>query len=133
VAAVEVPPRHDVEREVRIGGHSNTVEASSAGPPVPLDTGFIVYNEVSYPNLVALFEHLAVPTAQSDMSFAVSFDGGRYECSGCGLTGLFGQPANLLRPSHWRMAADRGVGSLHGLVASFPDNPRGLSSQWMRC
>ena len=94
------------EREPRAGGHSNTVDAPAAGPPVPVDTGFIVYNESSYPNLVALFEHLEVPTAPASMSFAVSLDAGRYEYSGSGLAGFFGQPANLLRPSHWRMAAD---------------------------
>ena len=101
--------RHSVtlfEREARAGGHSNTVEASTAGRPVPVDTGFIVYNEPSYPNLVALFAHLGVPTAPTTMSFSVSLDGGSYEYSGTGLTGVFGQPSNLLRPSHWRMTAD---------------------------
>ncbi len=94
------------ERDGRIGGHSNTVDVSRRGGPVAVDTGFIVYNEACYPNLVALFEHLGVPTAPSDMSFAVSLDRGRYEYSGSGLAGLFGQPANLLRPSHWRMTSD---------------------------
>lgn len=94
------------ERETRAGGHSNTVDAPTVGRPVPVDTGFIVYNEACYPNLVALFDHLSVPTAPSDMSFAVSLDGGRYEYSGSGVSGLFGQPSNILRPSHWRMTAD---------------------------
>ncbi len=108
-AAWLLSKRHDVtlfEREGRIGGHSNTVEAPRSGAPVPVDTGFIVYNEDCYPNLVALFEHLGVPTAPSDMSFSVSLDRGQYEYSGSGLAGLFGQPSNLLRPSHWRMASD---------------------------
>lgn len=94
------------EREARLGGHSNTVDVPRRGPSVAVDTGFIVYNEACYPNLVALFRHLGVPTARSDMSFSVSLDRGRYEYSGSGLAGLFGQPANLLRPSHWRMASD---------------------------
>ncbi len=94
------------ERESYIGGHSNTVEAPAAGPSVPVDTGFIVYNEANYPNLTALFEHLGVPTAPTSMSFAVSLDKGRYEYSGTGLSGLFGQPSNLLSPSHWAMTAD---------------------------
>lgn len=108
-AAWLLSQRHEVtlfEREPRAGGHSNTIDVATAGRPVPVDTGFIVYNEQSYPNLVALFEHLEAPTAATSMSFAVSLDGGRYEYSGSGLAGLFGQPSNLLRPGHWRMAAD---------------------------
>lgn len=101
--------RYDVtlfERGIRAGGHCNTVDAPTDTRPVPVDTGFIVYNEACYPNLVALFERLAVPTAPTSMSFAVSLNGGRYEYSGSGLAGLFGQPANMLRPAHWRMTAD---------------------------
>ena len=108
-AAWLLSKRHRVtlfEREPRAGGHSNTVYAPTPGRPVPVDTGFIVYNEPSYPNLVALFVHLGVPTAPTTMSFSVSLDGGSYEYSGTGLTGVFGQPSNLLRPSHWRMTAD---------------------------
>ena len=60
------------EHAARVGGHANTVEASMDGVQYPVDTGFIVYNEVNYPNLVALFDHLEVPTHPSDMSFAVS-------------------------------------------------------------
>lgn len=108
-AAWLLSQRHDVtlfERESRIGGHSNTVDAPTAAGPVAVDTGFIVYNPVSYPNLIALFEHLDVPTAVSAMSFAVSLDDGGYEYSGTGLSGLFGQPSNLFRPSHFRMIHD---------------------------
>ncbi|MCO5082528.1 MAG: NAD(P)/FAD-dependent oxidoreductase [Rhizobiaceae bacterium] len=86
----------------RIGGHSNTVDV--AGTPV--DTGFIVYNEATYPNLTALFKHLDVPTKPSDMSFAVSLDGGRLEYSGTGIGGLLAQPANLVRPRFWRMLGE---------------------------
>lgn len=101
--------RHRVvlfEREARPGGHSNTVEAPDARGPVPVDTGFIVYNDVNYPNLVALFDHLGVPTEASDMSFGVSLDGGRLEYSGGSLRGLFGQKRNLARPRFWRMLRD---------------------------
>lgn len=94
------------EREDRLGGHSNTVDAPAPGASVPVDTGFIVYNEASYPNLVALFAHLGVETAPTSMSFAVSLDDGRYEYSGTGIDGLFGQRSNLLSVSHWRMTAD---------------------------
>lgn len=94
------------EQDRTPGGHSNTVEIALPGLAVPVDTGFIVYNEASYPNLVALFDTLGVPTSPSRMSFAASFDGGRYEYSGSGFGGLFGQTSNLMRPSHWRMTAD---------------------------
>ena len=90
----------------RPGGHSNTVSVPTESGLVAVDTGFIVYNTKAYPNLVALFEHLNVATAPSDMGFAVSLNDGAYEYSGDGLRGLFGQPTNLLRPSHWRMIAD---------------------------
>lgn len=95
-----------IEAEPRAGGHSNTVDAQAAGAAVPVDTGFIVYNTASYPNLIALFDYLGVPTAQADMSFAVSLHRGAYEYAGSSLSSLFGQPSNLLRPSHWRMLAD---------------------------
>lgn len=102
---------HDVavyEQDDRIGGHSNTVDAPGARPgeTIPVDTGFIVLNDHTYPNLLALFAELGVPYHASDMTFAVSADGGRLEYSGCGLTGLFAQPSNLLRPGHWRMLRD---------------------------
>ncbi len=101
--------RHQVtvfEREGRIGGHTNTVEADGPSGPVPVDTGFIVYNEETYPNLVALFRHLDVPTKPSDMSFAVSADGGALEYAGTDLRGLFAQKTNAFRPGFWRMLRD---------------------------
>ena len=95
------------ERSDRIGGHSNTVEVGwPGGGSGPVDTGFIVYNTASYPNLIALFDHLGVTTAKTHMSFSVSLDAGRYEYSGTGAHGFFGQPSNLFRAGHWRMASD---------------------------
>jgi hypothetical protein len=101
--------RHRVtiyESAERIGGHVNTVPVSTAAGVLPVDTGFIVYNEVTYPNLTALFRHLGVATQESEMSFAVSLDGGRLEYSGTGLGGLFAQKSNLLRPRFWGMLGD---------------------------
>lgn len=95
-----------VERDSRIGGHSNTVGVTDGGRMVPIDTGFIVYNTACYPNLIALFDHLQVPTAPSSMGFAVSLDAGRYEYSGSGLGGLFADPRNVLRPGHLGMIAE---------------------------
>ena len=94
------------ERAERVGGHSNTVDVSDGNRAVPVDTGFIVYNEAAYPNLTALFAHLGVPTKPSDMSFAVSLDGGNLEYSGSGLAGLFAQKSNLFRPRFWSMLTD---------------------------
>src|SRR5271165_6666605 len=108
-AAWLLSQRHDVtvyERAERIGGHSNTILASVGGCSIPVDTGFIVFNRRTYPNLVALFELLRVPTQLSEMSFAVSMDGGALEYSGSGLSGVFGQPRNLIRPRFWSMLAD---------------------------
>ena len=108
-AAWLLSPRHDVtvyERSERIGGHSNTVVASVAGRRIPVDTGFIVFNRSAYPNLSALFERLAVPTAASEMSLAVSLRNGDLEYSGTGLAGLFAQPGNLVRPRFWSMLRD---------------------------
>jgi len=101
-AAWLLSTRHRVslfEMDRRLGGHSNTVNAGGT----PVDTGFIVYNEVTYPNLTALFEHLGVRTKASEMSFAVSLDGGRLEYSGTGLGGLLAQPANVGRLRFWQM------------------------------
>ena len=95
------------EQNGYVGGHSNTVDAPGAyGSSVPVDTGFIVYNEVTYPNLVRLFAHLSVPTQPSNMSFAVSIDSGRLEYSGNNLATLFAQRRNLLRPAHYAMLRD---------------------------
>ena len=109
-AAWLLQQRHEVtlyEREPRLGGHSHTVEAPCGdGRTVPVDTGFIVYNERNYPNLRALFAHLKVPTRPSDMSFSVSVEDGRLEWAGESLLKLFGQPRNLLRPGFHRMLRD---------------------------
>ena len=97
-AAWLLSQRHRVtlfEAENRLGGHSNTVDASG----VPVDTGFIVYNEATYPNLTALFGHLGVATKPSDMSFAVSLDDGRLEYSGTGLRGPVRAAPQLRQPA----------------------------------
>ncbi|SDG75192.1 NAD(P)/FAD-dependent oxidoreductase [Pelagibacterium luteolum] len=99
---------HDVtlyEADGRIGGHANTVDAHVHGQVIPVDTGFIVYNEGNYPNLVAMFEHLGVPTAPSWMSFGASVDQGDFEYCSDPL-GLVGQKTNIVRKRFWRMLSD---------------------------
>ncbi len=101
--------RHRVtlyEQAERPGGHSNTVDVSLAGRSVPVDTGFIVFNEPAYPNLTALFGHLGIATDATDMTFAVSLDNGRLEYAGGTLAGLLAQPSNLANPRFWTMVRD---------------------------
>jgi len=73
---------------------------------IPVDTGFIVFNDRNYPNLTALFERLGVEIADSDMSFGISLQNGGFEYSGSDLAGLFAQPANIVKPAFWAMLAD---------------------------
>src|SRR6202046_2151349 len=100
------------EREIRPGGHSHTVNIDYDGTLIAVDIGFIVYNELNYPDLTALFDHLGVETTESCMSFAVTADGGRFEWKGGGNSwwemaiGLFAQPRNLLAPGYLWMLRD---------------------------
>jgi len=90
------------EADDRVGGHANTVEANGT----PVDTGFIVYNAKTYPNFTALLDTLGVETIATDMSFAVSLDGGRLEYSGRGFAGLFAQKRNIANPRFLSMLRD---------------------------
>ncbi|MDX5593235.1 NAD(P)/FAD-dependent oxidoreductase [Pseudovibrio sp. SPO723] len=94
------------EKDDRLGGHSNTQSVSVDGERVDVDTGFIVYNERTYPNLTAFFDHMGVATDASDMSFAISAQQGAYEYSGCGFNGLFAQRKNLFSLRFWSMLKD---------------------------
>ncbi|WP_158808362.1 NAD(P)/FAD-dependent oxidoreductase [Beijerinckia sp. L45] len=94
------------ESASRLGGHTNTIDVASGNGSQPVDTGFIVFNEATYPNLTALFAHLGVATQASEMSFAVSLDDGRLEYAGTDLNGLFAQRRNLLNPRFLLMLRD---------------------------
>ena len=100
------------DRETRPGGHSHTITIDYDGTPLAVDIGFIVYNELNYPDLTELFAHLGVETVESCMSFAVTADAGRFEWKGGGdswaetARGLFAQPSNLLSPSYLWMLRD---------------------------
>jgi uncharacterized protein len=114
---------HDVtlfEKAKRLGGHSNTVDVPTRTGSIPVDTGFIVYNHVNYPNLVALFQHLDVDTKFSNMSFAVSLGDGAFEYAGNSVASLFAQKQNLLRPRFWSMLA--------GILRFYRQAPRDLVS-----
>lgn len=108
-AAYFLKDHHDVhlfEKEERPGGHSNTVVVDMAGQSLPVDTGFIVFNYQTYPNLVKFFEHLHVPIVASDMSFSVSMGNGELEYAGTNLDTLFCQRSNLGNLDFLRMVWD---------------------------
>lgn len=88
------------EKEPRAGGHAHTVDIDYEGARIAVDTGFIVYNELNYPNLTKLFGALGVATQPSDMSFGLSLDDGAFEWSGKSLGTLFAQRRNMLAPSY---------------------------------
>ena len=100
---------HDVtlfEAGAWLGGHANTVDATVDGLAHPVDTGFLVYNDRTYPHLMGLFAALGVETAPSDMSFSVRIGEGDLEWAGTNLASVFAQPSNLLRPRFLRMLKD---------------------------
>jgi predicted NAD/FAD-binding protein len=96
------------------GGHTHTVDVTLPTPQGPVthgvDTGFLVFNERTYPNLINLFAELGVETAPSDMSFSVqvpgALNGKTLEWSGTDLNSVFAQRRNLVNPRFWRMLAD---------------------------
>ncbi len=95
------------EQDGRIGGHTHTIAINTAQGEGAVDTGWIVYNGVNYPNLTALFKELEVATRPTDMSFAVSIGEGRYEWKGSDrIVTVFAQWTNLFKPSHIRMLLD---------------------------
>ena len=94
-------PRHEItvyEKAARIGGHSRTFTVDYDGKEIPVDTGFIVFNEKNYPQLTAMFRHLDVPTHASDMTFAASIRDGWLEWGAKDANAIFGQRRNLFRP-----------------------------------
>ncbi len=91
------------EADHRIGGHAHTVEAQGRKGPVPVDTGFIVFNAPNYPNFTALLAHLGVASQPADMALSVSLDDGAFEYSS---TALFAQKRNIFSARYWNMLRD---------------------------
>lgn len=89
-----------------LGGHTNTVDVTLDGITAPVDTGFLVFNDRTYPNLVELFGFLGVQTASSEVSFSVRVDEERLEWAGNSLASVFAQKRNLIKPEFWRMLKD---------------------------
>lgn len=94
------------EKDHRLGGHANTQDVTLGDHEVAVDTGFIVYNNHTYPNLTALFDLLKVKTTETTMSFAVSSQGGVQEYAGSGLSSLFARRLNLINPNFLKMLGD---------------------------
>ena len=101
--------RHDVtvfEADGRPGGHSHTHQVSLADADLAVDTGFLVYNDQTYPGLVRLFGELGVATQPSEMSFSVADERSGLEWRGSSPGTVFAQRRNLVRPAFFRMLAD---------------------------
>ena len=109
VAAWRLAQKHDItvyEADSRIGGHTHTVDVALEGGRWAVDTGFIVFNDVTYPHFNALLRELGVESQPSKMSFSVSNAHSGLEYNGASLNTLFAQRRNLLRPSFYRMLRD---------------------------
>jgi predicted NAD/FAD-binding protein len=100
---------HDLtifEANEYIGGHTNTIDVDLGGKIYAVDTGFIVYNDWTYPNFIKLLQRLRIESQPSDMSFSVKCERTGLEYNGTNLNTLFAQRRNLLRPSFYRMIRD---------------------------
>lgn len=109
MAAYQLHREHEItvfEADQRIGGHSNTVDVDVKGRSYAIDTGFIVYNDRTYPNFINLLDELGVPTQPSEMSFSVRCELSGLEYNGASINSLFAQRRNLLRPRFYRMLLD---------------------------
>lgn len=106
------------EKENYPGGHANTVEVSEDEKQIPIDTGFMVFNHVTYPLLLQLFDELNVPTEKTDMSFSVQHRLYGLEYAGASLDRLFGDRKNIFNLRFWRMLAeiDRFNKEAHGTI-----------------
>lgn len=102
-------PHHDIrvfEANNYIGGHTHTVEVEKDGETAAIDTGFIVFNDRTYPNFMALLDRLGVPYRPTEMSFSVKNEQLNLEYNGNNLNTLFAQRGNLLRPRFWLLLKD---------------------------
>jgi predicted NAD/FAD-binding protein len=109
VAAYHLNKAHDItvyEAGSHVGGHTNTIDVDTAGGRLPVDTGFIVFNDRTYPNFIRLLDELGVHSQDSEMSFSVRGTRPSLEYNGSHLDGLFAQRSNLLRPSFIGMIRD---------------------------
>lgn len=114
-AAYQLHKAHEIslfEADDRLGGHTATIDVNEDGRILPVDTGFIVFNDWTYPNFIKLMGELGVESQATDMGFSVSAPAleqggaGEFEYAGNNLNSLFAQRRNLLDGGHWRMLKD---------------------------
>ena len=89
-----------------LGGHTHTQDVELAGKTYPVNTGFIVYNDWTYPNFIKLMDQLGVESEASDMSFSVRCENTGLEYNGTSLNSLFAQRLNIIRPTFLFMVKD---------------------------
>jgi predicted NAD/FAD-binding protein len=133
-SALLLSQKHEItliESDNRFGGHANTVNVIEQENTIPVDTGFIVYNELNYPNLVGFFKWLEVETISSDMSFAVSARDGDLEYSGS-LIGLFAQKKNYFNLKFYKMLKDIFVFFVFGYKYAFQVNENETLKQYIK-
>ena len=109
VAAYKLREQHDItvfEAGSYVGGHTNTVDVFEDGQRHAVDTGFIVFNDRTYPNFIRLLDDIGQESQASEMSFSVQVDEGGIEYCGSSLNGLFAQRRNIVRPGFYRMIRD---------------------------
>jgi uncharacterized protein len=108
-AAYYLQKNHDVyvyEADSRLGGHTATKKITSNGKDYFIDTGFIVFNDWTYPNFIKLLNELNVDSQPTEMGFSVFDPEDNFEYAGTNLNTLFAQKRNLLSPKHWQMLSD---------------------------
>ncbi len=113
VAGLSAARRLDADHDVVVfeaadyaGGHTRTLDVEHEGRDYVVDIGFIVFNDWTYPNFIAMLDELGVESRPSEMSFSVRDDASGLEYQGGGVNGLFARRTNALRPSFWRMLLD---------------------------
>ncbi|MCJ7593046.1 MAG: NAD(P)-binding protein, partial [Woeseiaceae bacterium] len=109
VAAYKLHPKHDItvfESGAYVGGHTNTVAVHENGREYAVDTGFIVFNDRTYPNFIRILDEIGQESQPSEMSFSVQAEDDGIEYCGTTLNSLFAQRRNIIRPPFYRMVRD---------------------------
>lgn len=112
------------EKASYFGGHSNTIQIQVEGKTFPIDTGFLVHNSRTYPNLIQFFEHLGVQVEKSEMTFSVDHQADQIAWAGTSLSALFGQRSNLIKPRFYKMVFD--ILRLHRVAPELERQARSL-------
>ncbi len=110
------------EQENYVGGHTNTISVNENGTEVFMDTGFMVFNYVTYPHLCDLFKEIKAPVKKTDMSFSVQYKPTGLEYCGSGLNGLFAQRKNIFSPGYIRMLLE--ISRFNSTSVKVLDDPR---------